>query len=184
MHATGPNQVWDWDISKLKGPQAWQFFHLYTVIDLISRKVVGWMIAPKECGELAKKLIQTICRREKVDSTKLTIHSDCGSAMTSMTLSLLSTNLGVIKSLSRPRVSNDNAFIESLFKTLKYRKIYPSRFQTIEAAQKYLTKFFDWYNFDHYHTGLGLRTPHVVHAGLVSKMNEQRRKAIPFDIAL
>ena len=165
LHATGPNQVWAWDITKCKGPQAYTYFYLYTIVDLYSRKVVGWTVATRESGKLAKKLFQETCSREKIDPDQLRVHSDRGTAMTSITLALLFANLGILKSLSRPRVSNDNAFVESLFKTLKFRHIYPDRFFDIAAARAYLERFFDWYNYEHFHTGIGLLTPHTVHAG-------------------
>lgn len=178
LSATGPNQVWAWDITKLKGPQSYTYFYLYTIVDLYSRKVVGWTVASRESGKLARKLFQETYSREKVDPAQLTVHSDRGSAMTSITLALLFANLGILKSLSRPRVSNDNAFVESLFKTLKYRLIYPERFCNIEAAQAYLEGFFNWYNYDHFHSGIALLTPHTVHAGLVQKVCAKRQRAL------
>jgi putative transposase len=176
--ATRPNQVWAWDITKLRGPSGTSQFHLYTIVDLYSRKVVGWTVGPTESGKLAKKLFQETCSREKVDPKQLTVHSDRGTAMTSLTLALLFANLGILKSLSRPKVSNDNAFVESLFKTLKYRHVYPERFRDIESAQGYLEGFFDWYNYDHFHSGIALLTPHTVHAGLAEKVCARRQRAL------
>jgi putative transposase len=178
LRATGPNQVWAWDITKLKGPQAYTYFHLYTIVDLYSRKVVGWTLAPRESGKLAKKLFQETCSREKIDPHHLSVHSDRGTAMTSITLALLFANLGILKSLSRPRVSNDNAFVESLFKTLKYRHVYPDRFSDIASTRVYLERFFDWYNYEHFHSGIALLTPHTVHAGLAQKVCARRQKAL------
>jgi putative transposase len=178
LRATAPNQVWAWDITKIKGPQSYSYFYLYTIVDLYSRKVLGWTLAPRESGKLAKKLFQETCSREKIDPDQLSVHSDRGSAMTSITLALLFANLGILKSLSRPRVSNDNAFVESLFKTLKYRHVYPERFSDIASARAYLVRFFDWYNYEHFHSGIALLTPHTVHAGLVQKVCARRQKAL------
>lgn len=178
LKATQPNQVWAWDITKIKGPQAWQFYYLYTIVDLYSRKVVGWMVAEKENGEPARRLFSTVCKRERVDASNLIIHSDRGSAMTSLTLGLLFASLGIVKSLSRPRVSNDNAFVESLFKTLKYRQLYPKRFDSLEAVAQYMREFFRWYNFEHYHSGIALLTPHTLRAGLEKAVLERRQRAL------
>ena len=178
LRATGPNQVWAWDITKIKGPQSYSYFYLYTIVDLYSRKVVGWTVAQRESGKLAKKLFQETCSREKIDPHQLSVHSDRGTAMTSITLALLFANLGILKSLRRPRVSNDNAFVESLFKTLKYRHIYPERFFDIASARAYLERFFDWYNYEHFHSGIALLTPHTVHAGLVQKVCARRQRAL------
>lgn len=178
LKATRPNQVWAWDITKIKGPQAWHFYYLYTIVDLYSRKVVGWMVAEKENGELAKRLFSTTCKRERVDASKLIIHSDRGSAMTSLTLGLLFASLGIVKSLSRPRVSNDNAFVESLFKTLKYRQLYPNRFDSLEEVTQYMREFFRWYNFKHYHSGIALLTPHTLHAGKENAVLKRRQMAL------
>jgi len=178
LSATGPNQVWAWDITKLRGPRSYTYFYLYTIVDLYSRKVVGWTVALRESGQLAKKLFQETCSREKIDPNQLSVHSDRGTAMTSITLALLFANLGILKSLSRPRVSNDNAFIESLFKTLKYRHVYPGRFADIDSARAYLEGFFNWYNYEHFHSGIALLTPHMVHAGLAQKVCARRQKAL------
>ena len=119
--ATGPNQLWSWDITKLKGPAKWTYFYLYVILDVFSRYVVGWMVAYREAAFLAEKLIESVCKREGIEKGELTIHADRGSSMTSKPVALLLSDLGVVKSHSRPHVSNDNPYSESQFKTLKYK---------------------------------------------------------------
>lgn len=164
--ATGPNQVWSWDITKIKGPQKWNHYHLYVIVDIYSRYVVGWMLAPRENAKLAKQLIKETCRKHRVDPLQLTIHSDRGSAMTSHTVAQLMADLGVTKSLSRPHTSNDNPYSESQFKTLKYCPTFPARFGSIQDARAFMYGFFEWYNNDHRHSGIALMTPYTVHYGL------------------
>lgn len=163
--ATGPNQVWTWDITKLKGPRKWNYFHLYVIIDIFSRKVVGWMVAPRESAALAKKLIEATIEKEGIEPGQLTIHADRGSSMTSKEVALLMADLGVIKTHSRPHVSNDNPFSESHFKTLKYRPDFPERFGALQDARVFCARFFEWYNNHHRHSGIGLMTPADVHHG-------------------
>lgn len=172
--ATGPNQVWSWDITKLRGPQKWNHYHLYVITDIYSRYVVGWMVAPRESAELAKELIRKTCQRQKVNQNELVIHSDRGPSMNSRTVAQLLADLGVTKSLSRPHVSNDNPYSESLFKTLKYCPQFPDRFGCIADARAFLRKFFDWYNNDHHHSGIALMTPFTVHYGFASQCNQVR----------
>ncbi|MBK7641782.1 MAG: transposase family protein [Planctomycetes bacterium] len=142
--ATGPNQVWTWDITKLKGPRKWNYFHLYVIIDIFSRKVVGWMVAERESAELAKRLIQATIEKEGIEPGQLTIHADRGSSMKSKEVALLLADLGVIKTHSRPHVSNDNPYSEAHFKTIKYRPDFPERFGSIEDARAFCRGFFDW----------------------------------------
>lgn len=172
--ATKPNQVWSWDITKLRGPNKWNHYHLYVIMDIFSRKVVGWMVAHRESAELAKELIATTCAREQIDPNKLIIHSDRGSAMTSKTVAQLLVDLGVIKSLSRPQVSNDNPFSEAHFKLLKYCPPFPGQFGSIQHARDYCEWFFDWYNNEHRHFGIALMTPATVHHGLAKACNRLR----------
>lgn len=172
--ATGPNQVWSWDITKLKGPEKWTKYYLYVILDIYSRYAVGWMIATKESAELAKLLISETCDRQGVQKDKLIIHSDRGPSMTSKAVALLLSDLGVTKSLNRPYVSNDNPFSESQFKTLKYQPEFPERFGCLEDARNFCTDFFDWYNNYHFHTGLALMPPGKVHYGLAEACNERR----------
>lgn len=172
--ATKPNELWSWDITKLKGPAKWTYFYLYVVLDVFSRYVVGWMIAPEESATLAKKLLAETYDREGIDACQLTLHADRGSAMTSKSFALLLADLGVTKTHSRPHVSNDNPFSESAFKTLKYRPGFPDRFGSEQDARAHCRRFFDWYNHEHRHGALGLCTPNEVHRGLAAETRERR----------
>jgi putative transposase len=178
LEATAPNQVWSWDITKLSGPVSWKSYHLYVIMDIYSRYVVGWMIAEHESAELAEKLIATTCERQGVEVDQLVLHSDRGPSMTSKKVAHLLSDLGVTKSLSRPRVSNDNAYSESQFKTLKYRPEFPKHFTGLLHARAFLQTFFAWYNDEHRHSGLGLMTPAMVHHGRVEEVLAQRRKVL------
>ena len=164
--ATRPNELWSWDITKLPGPQRWTYFHLYVILDVFSRYTVGWMVAHRESAALAKRLIEETCERQSIAPGTLTIHADRGSSMKSKPVAFLLADLGITKTHSRPHVSNDNPYSEAQFKTLKYRPDFPERFGSIEDARAHCTDFFPWYNTEHYHTGLGLLTPHDVHYGL------------------
>ena len=164
LQATGPNQCWTWDITKLRGPSKGVFFFVYSIIDIYSRKLVGWMIADHEAAVISTHLLSTACRRNGIAKDQLTIHSDRGSPMIAGTVAELLITLGVVKSHSRPRVSNDNPFIEAHFKTLKYRPDYPDRFETIEQARKWMRTFAHWYNNVHYHSGIGYLRPADLHA--------------------
>jgi putative transposase len=172
--ATAPNQLWSWDITKLKGPAKWTYYYLYVVLDVFSRYVVGWMAALREAAGLAERLIATSCARQGIPPGQLTIHADRGSSMTSKPVALLLADLGVTKTHSRPSVSNDNPYSEAQFKTLKYRPDYPDRFGSIEHARMHHADFFPWYNTEHRHSGLGLHTPHDVHYGLAEDRRAQR----------
>ena len=161
--ATAPNQVWSWDITKLLGPAKWTYFHLYVILDIFSRYVVGWMLASRESEHLAERLIRETVVKEGVARDQLTIHSDRGPSMRSQTVAQLLATLGITKSHSRPHVSDDNPFSESQFKTLKYRPEFPDRFASIEHGLEFCGKFFHWQNHEHHHWGLGLLTPAMVH---------------------
>jgi len=163
--ATAPNQVWVWDISRLKGPSKGSWFYLYAVWDLWSRKVVGWTINTVETADIAHRLIDVTCSREGIDRHQLIIHSDRGAQMMSSTLTELYDQLGIRRSLSRPRVSNDNPHAEAGFKTLKYRPDWPGTFETLKEATGHVESFMNWYNNDHHHSGIGLVTPADRHAG-------------------
>ena len=176
--ATKPNQVWSWDITKLKGPVAWTYFYLYVILDIFSRYVVGWLVADKEAASLAKQLIDETCFRQLILPGDLTIHSDRGSPMKSKLVAQLYADLGIIKSFSRPSVSNDNPFSESHFKTMKYRPDFPERFGCIEDATVFGRPFFNWYNNDHQHSGLGFFTPADVHFGRVEAKRDIRQAAL------
>ena len=172
--ATGPNQVWSWDITKLLGPQKWLHYHLYVILDIYSRYVVGWTLAHRESASLASRLIRQTVVKQGVSEDLLTIHSDRGPSMASQSVAQLLATLGVVKSHSRPHVSNDNPFSESQFKTMKYRPEFPSRFGSFEDALSYCRVFFKWYNDEHYHSGIGLLTPAILHYGMGEKVIEER----------
>jgi putative transposase len=163
--ATRPGMLWSWDISKLRGPAKWTYYHLYVIIDVYSRYVVGWMVAPRESAALAERLIRETCRRQGVKRDELTLHADRGSSMRSKPVALLLADLGVTKTHSRPYTSNDNPYSEAQFKTLKYRPDFPQRFGCIEDARNFCQDFFAWYNCEHRHSGLQMLTPHAVHHG-------------------
>jgi putative transposase len=169
VHATQPNQLWSWDITKLLGPAKWTYFYLYVMLDVFSRYVVGWMVAHEESTALAMKLIRESCERQGIKEGQLTIHADRGPQMTAKNTALLMADLGVTKTHSRPHVSNDNPFSEAQFKTLKYRPDFPERFGSAEDARGFCGTFFPWYNDEHHHHGLGLLTPHDVHYGLAEQ---------------
>lgn len=176
--ATAPNELWSWDITKLKGPAKWTFFHLYVILDVYSRCVVGWMVAPRESARLAKRLIRETVEKQGVDRDQLTLHADRGSSMTSKSVALLLADLGVTKSHSRPHTSNDNPFSESQFKTLKYHPIFPDRFGSLEDARGFCRSFFAWYNSEHRHSSLALLTPADVHYGRAEQVLERRTAAL------
>lgn len=176
--ATGPNQVWTWDITKLKGPRKWTYFYLYVILDIFSRRVVGWMVADCESASLAKKLIRESCDKHRIEPDQLTLHADRGSSMKSKAVALLLSDLGITKSHSRPYVSDDNPFSEAQFKTLKYRPGFPERFGSIQDAKAFCRTFFDWYNNIHYHSGLNWLTPATVHYGQTGPILERRQHAL------
>jgi len=176
--ATASNQVWSWDITKLRGPFTWVYYYLYVIFDIFSRYVVGWMITECESGELAKELIAATCAKEEIDFDKLTLHSDRGSAMQSKKVAQLMVDLGVTKSLSRPYTANDNPYSEAQFKTMKYRPGYPDRFASLENARAWARDFMHWYNHEHHHTGLGLMTPAMVHHGLADAVYAHRQQVL------
>jgi len=172
--ASGPNEVWSWDITKLLGPARWTYFYLYVILDIFSRYVVGWMLAYRESAQLGKKLIEQTIERQNLDPRTLTVHADRGPAMKSQVLAFFLAGLGVTKTHSRPYVSNDNPYSESQFKTMKYRPEFPQRFGCYQDAHRFLTEFSPWYNHEHHHSGLGYLTPYDVHYGLAEKRREQR----------
>lgn len=176
--ATGPNEVWSWDITKLKGPAKWTYFYLYVILDIFSRYTVGWMVAACESAALAKRLIEATCQKQAIAEERLTLHADRGSSMKSKCVAMLLSDLGVTKTHSRPHVSNDNPFSESPFKTLKYRPEFPSRFGCIEDARAFCLDFFGWYNTDHHHSALGWLTPEDVHYGRGPRLVEARQQVL------
>jgi putative transposase len=176
--ATAPNQVWSWDITKLKGPAKWTYFYLYVIMDIFSRYVVGWMVAHSEQKALAKRLIEQSCINQNIEPGQLTVHADRGSSMKSKVVAQLLADLGVTKTHSRPHVSNDNPYSESQFKTLKYRPEFPDRFGSIQDARSFCRLFFNWYNKEHRHSGIALMTPEQVHYGQGKKVFEFRSKVL------
>jgi putative transposase len=176
--ATAPRQVFAWDITKLHGPAKWTYFYLYVIVDIYSRYVVGWMVADRESSELARILLAETIRKEGMDPSKLTVHSDRGSSMTSKPVAFLLADLGVTKSHSRPHVSDDNPHIEALFKTVKYQPEFPATFANLAEARAFCRVFFEWYNTQHRHSSLALVTPADVHQGRAQGRLEQRQRIL------
>jgi putative transposase len=173
--ATGPNQVWSWDITKLLGPVKWCYYYLYVILDIFSRYVVGWMIAPQESTALARELVQKTCEKQGIQADQLTLHADRGSTMIAKSMALLLADLGVAKSHSRPHISDDNPFSEAQFTTLKYRPDYPKRFGSQADARLWARDFFGWYNHEHHHSAIGLLTPADVHYGRAAQILRERQ---------
>ncbi len=176
--ATRPNAVWSWDITKLLGPAKWTYFSLYVILDIFSRYVVGWMLAPHESAALAERLIAETCAKHGIQPGQLTLHADRGASMRSKPVALLLADLGVTRTHSRPQVSNDNPFSEAQFKTLKYCPQFPERFGSIEDGRVFGQDFFRWYNHEHRHSGLGFLTPAVVHFGQAATVRDHRQRVL------
>jgi putative transposase len=176
--ATGPNQVWSWDITKLRGPVKWTYYYLYVILDIFSRYVVGWMVAARELAALAKKLIAETCKKQEIEPGRLSIHADRGASMKSKPVALLLADLGVTKSHSRPSVSNDNPYSESQFKTMKYRPEFPDRFGSLQDSKSFCHTFFPWYNTEHYHSGIGFFTPEDAHYGRADTVIQARTEVL------
>jgi putative transposase len=176
--ATAPNQLWSWDITKLRGPVKWTYFYLYVILDVFSRYVVGWMLALRESAELAKKLIEETCEKQNIQPGSLGLHADRGSAMRSKPVALLLADLSVTKTHSRPYTSNDNPYSESQFRTMKYRPEFPDRFGCLQDGRAFCQTFFPWYNDEHHHSGIGMMTPAMVHYGLAVAVRENRQLAL------
>lgn len=176
--ATGPNQVWSWDITKLRGPGKWDYYYLYVILDVFSRYVVGWLAAERETAALAQLLIDETVQKQKVSPGQLTIHADRGTSMVSKPVALLLADLGITKTHSRPHTSNDNPYSEAHFKTLKYCPDFPDRFGSIQDARCFCKGFFTWYNQEHYHTGISLLTPRVLHYGQAEQVIQQRQQVL------
>jgi putative transposase len=176
--ATHANQLWSWDITKLRGPVTWTYYYLYVILDVYSRYVVGWMIAERESEALAQELIRETCAKQGILPGQLTLHADNGSAMIAKSVAQLLIDLDVVKSHSRPHVSDDNPYSEAQFKTLKYRPDYPERFGCLVDARAWAQAFFAWYNQAHHHTGLALLTPAVVHHGQAETVLQKRQQVL------
>jgi putative transposase len=176
--AEGPNQVWSWDITKLKGPRKWTYFYLYVIIDIFSRRVVAWRVADTESAALFKPLFEQAVAQHGINPGELTLHADRGPSMKAKATAFLLADLGVTKSHSRPYTSNDNPFSESHFKTLKYQPQFPKRFGCSEDAKAFCRAFFDWYNRCHHHHGIGLMTPDQVHFGQADSVFAARQATL------
>ena len=176
--ATAPNQCWSWDITKLRGPERGVWFDLYVIIDIFSRYVVGWMVAPGESAELAEAFIARAVAAQDVSRGTLTIHADRGTSMTSKPVAELLADLGVGRTHSRPHVSNDNPYSEANFKTLKYCPAFPGSFGSVEDARVFCEQFFSYYNHEHRHSGIGLHTPASVHYSTAAEVRAKRAETL------
>jgi putative transposase len=176
--AERPNELWSWDVTKLKGPAKWTVFYLYVILDVFSRYAVGWTVAHRENAKLAKALIGQAAEQQQITRGQLTVHADRGSAMRSKPVAFLLSDLGVLKTHSRPYTSTDNPYSEAQFKTLKYRPEFPDRFENIESARAFCRPFFDWYNHQHRHSGIGLMTPAAVHHGTAGALHTERQRVL------
>lgn len=175
--ASGPNQVWSWDITYLRGPTRGSFLYLYLILDVFSRRIMGWDIAEEESMDRAAALIRRTCAVNGVDPKGLVLHSDNGGPMKGSTMLATLQWLGIVPSFSRPRVSDDNAYSESLFRTLKYRPGYPAKaFASAEAAQVWVEAFVAWYNGEHRHSGIKFVTPDQRHFGLEAEILNARHE--------
>ena len=176
--AAAPNQVWSWDITKLRGPVKWTYYYLYVLLDIYSRYVVAWLLADRESGSNAKRMIVQAYEQQNVKPGQVTIHADRGSAPASKVVAQLLADLGLTKSHSRPQVSNDNPFSESQFKTMKYRPEFPDRFGSMPDARGFCRVFFPWYNIDHRHSGIAMLTPEMVHYGRAEEVLAKRHQVL------
>ncbi len=175
--ATGPNQVWTWDITYLPAAIKGVFYYLYMITDIYSRKVVAWEVHNKQNDDLASQLVKRAYLSEGVGGKEIVLHSDNGSPMKGATMLATLQHLGVVPSFSRPSVSNDNPYSEALFKTLKYTPVYPSKpFDTIDVAREWVLKFVRWYNNYHRHSGIKFVTPSDRHKGIDKTILENREK--------
>ena len=181
LMASAPNQVWSWDITKLRGPERGVYYELFVIIDIYSRYVIAWCVAAAETGELAKEFIDAALTTQGIERGQLTLHADRGTSMTSKPVAQLLVDLGVARSHSRPHVSNDNPYSEAGFKTLKYCPAFPGSFGSIADARTFCETFFAYYNHEHRHTGIGLHTPASVHYGTATEIRAQR--ALTLDAA-
>lgn len=173
--ATAPNQLWSWDITKLRGPVKWTYFYLYVALDVFSRYVTGWMVAPRETGELARRFLEETILKHDIPPGHLNVHGDRGRPMVCKPVAFMLADLGVTRTHSRPYVSDDNPYSESQFRTLKYRPEFPDRFGCLEDARAFCQEFFRWYNEEHRHSGIGLLTPAMVHSGQTNVVLAQRQ---------
>jgi transposase InsO family protein len=176
ISAIAPNQLYSWDITYLASSIRGQFFYLYLFLDIFSRKIVGWQVYEEESSALAGDVLRDLCRREGIQSEQLSLHSDNGSPMKGATMLATLQRLGVMPSFSRPSVSNDNPYSESLFKTLKYRPKYPLKpFASVTEARDWVTGLVEWYNHEHRHSAIRFVTPAQRHEGLDESLLDNRK---------
>ena len=176
--AERPNELWSWDVSKLKGPAKWTYYYLYVILDVFSRYVVGWTVQYRESGQLATALIEQATEHQQITPAILTLHADRGGPMRSKPLAFLLADLGITKTHSRPYTSSDNPYSEAHFKTLTYRPEFPARFDSIDHAREHCRQFFHWYNHEHRHSGIGLMTPAAVHHDTAGKLHQLRARVL------
>lgn len=176
--AERPNELWSWDITKLLGPEKWSYFHLYVILDVFSRYVVGWTVQERESATLAEQMIAQALQQQKIRRDQLTIHADRGSSMRSKPVAFLLADLGITRTHSRPYTSTDNPYSEAQFKTLKYRPGFPERFGSILEARSFCREFFAWYNHEHRHSGIGLMPPAAVHSGRAETLRAERARVL------
>jgi putative transposase len=176
--AERPNELWSWDITKLLGPAKWSYYYLYVILDVFSRYVIGWTVQHRESASVAEQLIAQAVSQQGISPGQLTIHADRGSAMRSKPVAFLLADLGVTRTHSRPYTSTDNPYSEAQFRTLKYRPGFPERFGSIVDSRGFCRPFFDWYNHDHRHSGLGLMTPASVHYQQASGLHAERARVL------
>jgi putative transposase len=176
--ATRPNELWSWDITKLRGPVKWTYYSLYVILDVFSRLVVGWTVQETEEASIAKELIAQTCDKQKIAPGQLTVHADRGSSMTSNSVAFLLADLGVTKTHSRPHTSNDNPYSESQFKTMKFRPEFPERFNNLQETRAFCQVFFQWYNTVHRHSGIAMLTTETVHYGRAAQVTAARANVL------
>jgi putative transposase len=172
--AERPNELWSWDVSKLKGPAKWTSYYLYVILDVFSRYIVAWTVQHRETAQLAKALIEQATEQQQITPQVLTLHADRGAPQRAKPVAFLLADLGITKTHSRPYTSSDNPYSEANFKTLKYRPEFPARFASIEHAREHCRAFVDWYNHQHRHSGIGLMTPAAVHHGHAQQLHAAR----------
>jgi putative transposase len=178
LMATAPNQVWTWDVTWLRGPVPEVFYYLYVILDIFSRYVVGWILAEQESGEIATALVEATYVKEGVSPGQVTLHADRGSVPRGHDVRALCDMLGIDRSFSRPRISDDNPYSEAHFKTFKYMPDYPDRFTSYEEALDYCRRFFPWYNHEHYHSGIAMLTPSDVHHDQIEEIVAIRQRTL------
>jgi putative transposase len=176
--ATGPNQLWSWDITRMRGPVTWSYYYLYVMLDVFSRYVVAWLLAEQESATLAQELVAAAYAKQQIEPGQLTIHADRGAPMTAKSMTMLMSDLGINESHSRPHVSDDNPYSEAQFHTVKYRPDYPDRFGCLGHARRWCEGFFPWYNNEHHHSALHLLTPADVHYDRAAEKLAQRHAVL------